>query len=256
MQWVWPCVLLGGIAGMWMLMGFGFVNVVMIVMGVLSMQIVFVASHMEAHAQFMNYSQHQPGTIIENRPPVYLAAFMHHHQEGPEVWFPDLHAGNPVGYHNILVAHWTSYSMLLSMKVWLVCAMMGVLNARLGWYFCGYELAVWMLPYAHGWQHAARERMRYVPKLMIWMLVGVGLVADRADHVSHHRYDHPTVYQNFSSSGFYARWVDAHLNAIWDDYYHLAKKRKVDMYGLLHHRVWYVNRIVLVGVPMMIWILM
>jgi len=226
----------------------------LVLLGMFALQLIFVASHLEAHALFFDYSDHVPGTRLEDRTPVYFAAFLHHHQRTSSPWFPDLAISNTVGYYNVGIAHWVSFTMMFGERWWLPIVMAAV-NLNVMWFFIGYEIGVWLLPYAHGFQHSSVEVMGAVPLFLMTTMNKLGLVASPSDHRNHHSIAHRTIYQDFSSSGFYMKWFDRWLNGKWDQYYDHAAATGGNLYDIVSKDISYVYVAILAVVPAIITLL-
>jgi len=200
-----------------------FLKIVFFCCGVIGLQIVFVAAHVKAHALFLEYDEHVPGSQRIQERPIYFYAFYHHHHTQSDNWAPSL------GYHdkknsfimehegarNVIASHWHGFSMLTS-KTILMVLLFVMLYPPLACYFFGYEVGVLLLPLAHGWQHVKKERYGFLLSRLFMILESMGLVANGHDHGRHHVHSSPTVYQDFSSSGLYMKKIDKHINKWWD----------------------------------------
>jgi hypothetical protein len=251
---LWPALILFLIVAV-LTRGGGEAGVVVIVclmlLGMFALQVIFVVSHLEAHALFFDYSDHVPGTRLEERTPVYFAAFLHHHQRTSAPWFPDLAISNTFGYNNVGIAHWVSFSVTFGDRCWLP-ALLALVDLKVMWFFIGYEVGVWLLPYAHGFQHSSVESMGALPLTLMTMLNKLGLVASPSAHGNHHSIAHRTVYQDFSSSGFHMKQFDTCLNRRWDQYYDHAVTTNGNLYDIVHKDVFCVYIAILVVVPTII----
>lgn len=212
------------------------------VCGVLALQLWFVASHTAAHAFMLEYDQHAPGrprlhAFRISQLPIYFFAFYHHHHTWEDDWAPFMSYNDAAksriwehaGTRGVIASHWVNYShlpylipdghVLPTPVTLLVVAGYAQLVVRARYFapfLAGYELAVLLLPLAHGWQHIPHSR--YGPWLaaLLQLVERLGLIANRTDHRPHHVHTGETVYQSFSSSGLYARWVDVWVDRQWN----------------------------------------
>lgn len=218
-------------------------------LGILSLQIIFVGSHMEAHALFLEYGNHYATNLRCVKPIVYYYAFYHHHHTKNNNWAPQLSFYTEKGIRGITVAHWHSYTMLLSSRIFLV-AFFSWLSPILMFYFVGYECAVYILPYAHGWQHMHKKKLGTVPNLIIPPLIRIGLIAGSDQHKNHHNHNHSTVFQSFSSSGIYSKKLDRWLDSFWNNCFHKCWMNDQNLYDMIHPYVYLTNRLIILGVPL------
>lgn len=196
-------------------------NTVSFIFGILSLQILFVVSHMSAHALFLEYENHVPKNKRMSNSIVYYFAFYHHHHTEHDNWAPEMSYYNNIGYWNIIAAHWNTYSFVFSKSLLLVL-LVGRYYNHMFYFFAGYELAVIILPYAHLWQHIKHNKFGIIVRSLFNILESIGIVANTHDHHYHHVYTIPTVYHDFSSSGIYAKLFDSVLNKIWDKCYYTS----------------------------------
>jgi hypothetical protein len=246
---IWPCLIGLAAIGVFALRhSFVLSDALLLLLGVFALQVIFIAAHFESHALFFDYEDHVPGSRLVDRTTVYFAAFLHHHMSMRQPWFPRFAYSNSEGYNNIAIAHWVSFSVLFGPLVWLPAAL-ALLNSKTLWFFLGYEIGAYLLPYAHGFQHAAAEKMGAFPLLLMRTLCALGLVASPEAHRRHHDNRHRTVYQDFSSSGLYLRALDDVVNKAWDAFYFEAERRACNLYDLVHPKVMYVYTAVLFILP-------
>ena len=232
------------------------VNIIVFVFGIIGLQIVFVASHIKAHAFFLEYENHIPSSTsiiksTKDRIPdnvVYYYAFYHHHHTKSNNWAPLLSYYNYDGANNVAVAHWISYTMLGSARIILVIGLSFISPLTL-LYYSGYEIAVIMLPFAHRWQHIDKSEQNMGIKLFFTILEFCGIVANRGDHKRHHIHNGPTVYQDFSSSGIYAKYVDNLINKFWDYNYYKAVKNGRYVSDYIAPCSWFCVRFILIIIP-------
>ena len=83
-------------------------------------------------------------------------------------------------------------------------------------FLLGYEVGTLLLPMAHGWQHIPRQCFGRRLGAVLLALERAGVIANKADHHSHHQHTHPNVYRSFSSSGIYGPSFDRIVNHVWD----------------------------------------
>ena len=194
------------------------------ILGIFSLQIIFVATHLRAHALFLEYSVHLPGhkRLLLIFLPVYYYAFYHHHhmeKDNPDNWAPLMsyyehpNSGYP-GTRNIATAHWHGYTMIGSWQLPYVLFCLGMCPLT-GVFFFGHELGVVLLPAVHGWEHVYYKKMGILNPVFEF-LEKVKIIAGPKDHEQHHEHDGPTVYKDFSSSGIYAKPIDEKINVLWN----------------------------------------
>lgn len=217
-------------------------------LGIIALQIIFVATHMEAHSLFLEYEQHVPGNIRLPNWVVYYYAFYHHHHTMGDNWAPFLSYHNPQGARNVAAAHWASFSMLTSRRILIVIAFGYMFPPSLA-YFAGYEIGCLLLPFAHKWQHIPPEKHDIISRILFTFLEKIGLLANHDDHEAHHKHNHPTVYQDFSSSGLYAKWIDPLLNKSWDWAFYEALRTNDVPYTIIGPYIWSIERIIVIGIP-------
>ena len=199
------------------------------VIGFMTLQILFIVTHMSAHALFLEYENHTIGNVRMTDSIVYYYAFYHHHHTEYDNWMPQLSYYNASGYRNIVAAHWTSYSFVFS-KMFLSVMLIIWIWPMMSYYFLGYELAVIILPYAHGWQHIKHDKFNIIIKMFFTFFENIGIVANEYDHHNHHIHTGRTVYQNFSSSGIYSKYLDNKLNQLWNYCFDMAQHNNKNPY--------------------------
>lgn len=201
--------------------------------GYISLQIIFVFSHMKGHAKFLEQYYLTPENITNDDifPIVYYVAFMHHNHTRKINWFPEtsFYSGKKgysvEGSRNITVAHWVSYTQLLSYHTLLILIVPRCILVLLG-----YELAVILLPLAHGWQHISHKEFHFLIRIPFMILENLKLIASTLDHVIHHVHNHNAIYQDFVTSGLYIKWLFGKitnniLNKIWITSFFKQKER-------------------------------
>jgi len=221
-----------------------------LILGVVALQVVFVASHIVSHALFLEYDNIAPeNKRWAQQHPLFYYAFYHHHHSSKDNWNPDMSYYTDEGTRNIVVAHWDGYTLLGSSRILLVLATCWLWPPN-SLYFFGYEIGVLLLPFAHGWQHINPKRMGILGPVLT-ALMWIGLIANSSDHSRHHKHDHPTVYQDFSSSGLYMRYLDDWLNRQWDSAFFTAKQNSKRVYDVVRPWGTVVYAVVFGGVPML-----
>lgn len=220
------------------------VAVVGFVLGFLSIQLNFSTSHMWAHALMLEY---QMWTIEEMLskigylPIVIFYAFFHHHDEDPESDSEnDPQLRNVLGYDgvHVLYSHWNSFSLFtyhyplngVLLKLFVAYHLCFNFEIIIG-YILGYEFGVFLLPISHDWVHSRLCGAYY----MLKPLEMLGIFATKEDHRSHHRHDHPTVYQNFMSSGIFSKRANDYADEIWNILFEYSNMKKIQLYKLM----WY-----------------
>lgn len=200
-------------------------SLVNFILGIFALQIVFITSHMKSHALFLEYEKHHVGDeTLLNQKPIYYYAFYHHHHSYTDNWATYLSYYDNYnsfvlkhkGTRNITAAHWHGFSILTSQTVFIL--VLTLFFPEMIYYYFGYEIGVLLLPFAHGWQHLPRKRFGNLKYLFIFLQY-IGLIASKIDHDNHHNYKIETVYQDFSSSGIYAKKIDSYLNKLWNKIY-------------------------------------
>ena len=211
-------------------------NLIMFCLGVMGLQFLFEATHVGAHASFLEYDEHHPQSQRIDERPIYYLAFYHHHHHRKDDWAPMLSYNDNLNqfifYHqgtrNVIASHWHGFSFLSSSRliiIWLIVAIYP-LSAM---YFFGYEVGVIMLPLAHGWQHIPKKRFGFIIRPIFNCLEFCHLIASKHDHNRHHVHTTPEVYQDFSSSGFlYSPYKDRLINAIWKKAFYAPNMRPSD----------------------------
>lgn len=225
----------------------------MCIAGGLMMQFVFGALHLHAHAKFLEYDAIEslhPKMVNEN--PIFWIAFVHHHapeheprrkwfsqsEEGTKLfeakmedfkrnnWAPEMSYHTSIGARNVLMSHWSGFSMMSKwwfvLLAFYVCSRMPLYGA----WMVGYELSVLVLPAAHAYQHLPET---FFPPWLFSLLSvfnRTGWFANAQDHKEHHKNNHPTVYQDFWSSGFYWKSLDSFSNTLWDYVYQKSTKKQ------------------------------
>lgn len=233
-------------------------------LGILSLQIIFVTSHVKSHALFLEYENH---ALIPVSPKsdnsmiivrlinelmkfvvfhcdkylmrcinavVYYYAFYHHHhfeKNNQKNWFKELSYYTDDGIRNIISAHWHSYTFIGSIHLVLI-VLASYFSPKVPLVFAGYEVGVWLLPLAHGWQHINHDKFGFM-KYFFVVLEQIGMFAGGDDHTEHHKHDHDTVFQGFSSSGLYMKWIDMLIDYLWNIIYYESIQKGIYPYDKL-----------------------
>jgi hypothetical protein len=198
-------------------------------LGLISLQVVFVVTHILAHAKFLEYNFASNINPTKSNTwvgllsfidcityhPVYYYGFYHHHHTENDNWFPELSYYMPTFAKNVAVAHWLSYTNLVS-RILIFVIITSIICPKLLMFWFGYEVGVLIVPIAHAWQHINHLRLHVFVRILFRLFESTGIVADKHSHHKHHVYNIPTVYQDFSSSGIYAEPIDKLLNKFWD----------------------------------------
>ena len=202
-----------------------------LVLGLLSIQTVFVTTHMWAHGLMLEYDAWKVcHPRMKGLPSVVFYAFYHHHHSKADNWFPEL--SYYVDDNLIMESHWESFSLFTSnfpISRWInipsIMYMLFYYPSITAPYLFGYELGVILLPISHDWVHLKKSNafgMYYIFK----PLEMLGLFASVKDHKKHHNYTHETIYQSFSSSGIYTAFFDRYIDNIWNNIMKGCNKQK------------------------------
>jgi hypothetical protein len=209
-------------------------------LGLLSIQLNFIASHVWAHALMLEYHLWNINKMIKSAgqiPSVVFFAFYHHHTSPSDNWMSETFSGKDLGPNSMTaIAHWNSFSSFtmdfpFSVRLpMFIC--LCVFPSETMVYFLAYEIGVFLLPISHDWVHK-RCAAKYGLYYLLNILEIIGLFASKSDHERHHNHDHPAVYQGFTSSGLYSSTLDRHVDAIWNFAYDIANQYKIPMYKTL-----------------------
>ena len=203
------------------------------VTGIIAIQINFVADHMLVHSMMLYYELWNINTVAKEQgsiPLVMFYAFYYHHHTKNDNW-ANLSFHNKIDSYDIAVAHWHSFSLFMShYSVHILFAIVLIRNPAYVCFLLGYEIGVLLLPISHDWVHL-RLSNKYFHTLFNFFEC-IGIFATRSDHKAHHKHDHRTVYQSFTSSGLYSKKFDALINSIWDKMFDYAHDNDVKMYKL------------------------
>jgi hypothetical protein len=175
---------------------------------------------------------------IGQLPIVMYYAFYHHHHTKTDHWLHDTLKYDKV---QTLYAHWNSFSLFtchypingILIKLFILYNMCYYFDKTIA-FFLGYEIGVFLLPISHDWVHERRCGVFGVHYLLK-PLEKLGVFATKQDHYTHHKYDHPCVYQNFTSSGIYLKPFDKIIDKLWNVFYDYSNKYKIP----LHKLMWY-----------------
>lgn len=217
-------------------------TVIAVVMGLVSIQLNFVVSHMWAHALMLEYDLWNRENMLKHVgeiPFVLFYAFYHHHHTDEDDWSHVVSTNNFHGAFATAFAHWESFS-LFTMRYPLNESMRWFVISSLYWhpylapFFLGYEIGVILLPISHDWVHK-KNAQKFGIYYILKALEMIGIFAKPSDHAKHHKYTHPTVYQGFTSSGLYSARFDAFLDNIWNYFFYHCHRTK----SKLHSILWY-----------------
>jgi hypothetical protein len=227
------------------------INICVFILGIVALQIIFISSHINAHALFLEYENHVPKNSRMSNNIVYYYAFYHHHHTAFNNWAEFLSYYNDKGENNIAVAHWVSYSMVASFRV-LIVLMFSYFNPLTLVYFSGYEIATILLPFAHKWQHISHNKENIFIKYIFSIFQLLGIVANIEDHKKHHMHNWPTVYQDFSSSGLYIKYIDKLLNKLWDSAFNQAFKNNKYVHDYTEPCSWLISGLFIFCIPLLL----
>jgi hypothetical protein len=249
--------------------------VIFTVFGILASQASFIIQHLQAHAKFLEYDmisiKHQ--RMRSESVLFWIAFYHHHHQEhkprrelfsGQDAealfesamkrfteanWAPQLSYHNEQGKTNVLMSHWSGFSLWGHWYSLLFVASMCWLLPSYAFFVFGYELVVLLLPGAHAFQHWSKNEFPGWMLRLFEFLASSGWFATDDTHKPHHDHFGPTVYQSFTSSGFYWPALDEAINRFWDAVFfistHEIGNRPWDIFGPYIHQ-WFV---LIFGVP-------
>lgn len=238
-------------------------NIFIILSGIICLQIVFIATHIRSHSLFLEYDEHTVKTERLKDSPIYYYAFYHHHHTKQNHWasgmgyFSDKNSKfltNYVSARNIICSHWHGFSLLASVKGLILISIFGMLNSRVLFYFLGYELGVIILPFAHIWQHAHVNCFGYLASIFKF-LEDYGVIANDEDHHFHHAHNQvETVYQDFSSSGLYFKFInlDKYINKFWNHSFYKALSKNVRTFDVINPYINLVIVLMFVFVPVIL----
>jgi len=213
-----------------------------IILGLLSIQLNFIFSHMYVHALMLVYSLWNETmiNIVGNIPPVVVTAFYHHHNEGD--WAKGiLSYTTPDGAFYVMVSHWVSFSLFTSyfpingilLKLFILINLV-LYPAETSGFFLGYEFGAMLLPISHAWVHnkikVSNEKILYYS---LKFLEYIGIFATKEDHKEHHNYSGEYVYTSFTSSGLYSVILDNYVTNIWNYSFKKCKEYNYQLYKVL-----------------------
>jgi hypothetical protein len=217
--------------------------------GLVSIQLHFVVSHMWAHSLMLEYSLWTIDEMIKKVgmiSTVTFHAFYHHHNSQIHNWWNALPSDNIIkegkyvqksGPFSVAIAHWVSFSLFTMnyptkpLVAFYVMSIIYIFPITFP-FFLGYEFGVLLLPISHDWVHqriAARGPLYY----FLLFLEKIGIIATKEDHATHHTYNHPTVYQGFTSSGIYSKFFDNIFDGIWDKAFYYSQTNNIPLYKVL-----------------------
>lgn len=215
--------------------------VVGFMLGFLAIQLNFITAHTWAHALMLEYPMWKISEMtskIGQLPIVMYYAFYHHHHTKTDIW-----GHNILKYDKVetLYSHWNSFSLFtchypinnVLMQLFLAYNLYFHFGYVLS-FILGYEFGVFLLPISHDWVHE-RRCGDFGAYYLLRPLEYIGVFAAKHDHHTHHKYDHATVYQNFTSSGIYSKLFDKMLDKMWNKMFAYSVEHKVP----LHNLMWY-----------------
>jgi len=221
-------------------------TIIGIVFGVLSIQINFIVSHLWAHSLMLEYQLWNTKNMFKyvgQIPSVMFYAFYHHHHTKTDDWSKNALSFNSFdGAFMVAVSHWESFSLFTSFypipgilsKLFVIVSLWLFPSTMAGFIF-GYEFGVILLPVSHDWVHD-KKACAYGIRYFLEMLEFIGIFATQKDHIRHHVYHTPYVYQGFTSSGLYWARMDKFVDNIWNYVFDWCNNNKYPMYKTL----WYI----------------
>lgn len=170
-------------------------DVVVFVLGLITIQIKFCFAHMWAHSLMLEYDLWSVKTmpqIFGQISFVIFYAFYHHHHEKDDDWMPRLlkHSEFTDSFATAFT-HWESFSLFtqtypinhLIIKSYVFYNL--YTNPISIPFFLGHEVGVILLPIAHDWVHfrlSNKFGSYYLLKPLEWL----GIFATKEDHKRHH----------------------------------------------------------------------
>lgn len=232
------------------------------ILGMICLQVIFVASHTEAHALFLEYEAHYPNSQRVQKLPIYFYAFYHHHhmeKDNTDDWATELSYHDKandmeswhIGTRNVVAAHWHGYTFFHNFGLIIVLVIMIKIMPISVFYFFGYEVGVLLLPFAHAWQHINHKRMPLLVPIFK-TLEYLGIIANKDDHVTHHQHDTATVYQDFCSSGIRMVNIDWYVNRFWNCAFYEAHRKGVKPYDIISPYRTGINVLMIFVVPIVL----
>lgn len=205
-------------------------NAIATVVGIIAAQITFAIDHTFAHLAFLHYDfWQQDHPMAKSMLPVMYYAFYHHHHTVLDDWGSDTWSATSSwmwsrsnARRGVVASHWHAYCSMFKFD-YLLLATLFLLALRLpvlASLCIGREIGALFIVAGHGWAHRWLyiQRIPCFRSLERWM-AAFGGFADIQTHKRHHRHNHPTVYQSFTSSGLYSRTLDKLFDRLWDRLY-------------------------------------
>jgi hypothetical protein len=202
-----------------------FITLIFSALGILSIQLTFIMSHMWAHALMLEYDLWNVDGIPKlfgQIPSVIFYAFYHHHHKPGDFWMR-APLGHSVKMDSFATAftHWESFSLFtqnypfnhIFLKLYLIYNLM--YNPISIPFILGYEIGVFLLPISHDWVHE-RKSGAFGTNYFLKPLEMIGIFATKEEHKRHHEVNHRTVYQGFTSSGLYSKRFDGIVDNVWN----------------------------------------
>ena len=215
------------------------------VLGLLSIQLNFIVSHMWAHSLMLEYHLWTVENMLKHvgqLPSVMFYALYHHHHTKDDDWAKSTLSFNSFnGANKVAISHWESFSLFtlkypipnILSNIFTLTSLIYFPEIMSGFLF-GYEFGVILLPVAHDWVHEKKSGV-YGLQYFLGMLEYIGLFASQKDHILHHSYHGKYVYKSFTTSGLCSKIIDKFADIIWEYTFDWCNKNKYPMYKVL----WY-----------------
>jgi len=246
--------------------GYFMIHTAGFIYGILAIQLHFIFSHMWVHALMFEYDLWFSKDLMDKEfgidrllPPVMWDAFYHHHAEHTDIkWLENRNKDNTyyTGPFATLISHWESY-FLFTMSfpygfksntiLWFILTFYSQYRLDIfAGFLLGYQIGVILLPINHSWVHSKisispDESPYYLCILykilehFLRALEWIGIIATSKDHKSHHDYDSPGVYKNFTSSGLYSRILNEYIDKLWLENFNYAIHNNVKMHVIMEN---------------------
>jgi hypothetical protein len=187
---------------------------------------------------------------------VMFYAFYHHRHEPNDDWNKnELSFGSLPGAIGTAVSHWESFSLLTASFVSKILILMYLIRSikLFAPFFLGYEIGVILLPIEHDWVHYRKSCSIGTPAYYLFQcLEFIGIFATKEDHLRHHKHDHSTVYQGFTSSGLYSKHLDKLADTLWNYLFDKANKNERPLYESMRYVMDLSSIITLIIIPEML----
>lgn len=197
--------------------------------GFLGNQIMFVFSHMLAHAEWLyvyddiriwrNWAAPVTG-YLETRTGMKFWAFYHHHTHNE--WFEYLGSSKPEYSLTGQLVHMQIYTFFYQpFKLLWTLVVTLAFPQTMGWWMLGFNLSGYYLWMGHDWSHlknlepAALGGSFFHAAMTVMSFLNIN--SARELHFDHHKHNHRTVYQDFSiGETFFPMVADRYFNRLWD----------------------------------------